>query len=130
MKNISLYVLLPAYIIGQAVFSYLQSYKIKKIMDNTQAALDELDAIAAKVQKIGTESTATLAKVTELENAANNNPNTPAEVLEKIRAVRAQVDKVDELVVDKEPILGTEAGEDTGNTGTTEGGGEVVDPAT
>lgn len=81
---------------------YLLKKTINNMAENTDQALQKLEAIGTKLQKIGTESAATLQKVKELQDAANANAGTPPEVLAKIDEVAAQAQVVDDLVPDAE----------------------------
>lgn len=73
--------------------------QLKKIMTNSEKAIQDLSEIQGTLQKVGNESAATLQKVTELEAAAAN-ADTPQSVLDKIAEVKAQAKVVDDLVPD------------------------------
>lgn len=82
--------------------------KINIMGDNTNKALEDLQAIKDSLTKISTESSTLLQKVTDLENAAAN-ADTPQSVLDAIAAVKTQAKAVDDLVPDAPAEGGGEA---------------------
>lgn len=87
--------------------------KLDIMGDNTQAALEKLDAILTTVGKVKTETTASLAKIEELKALAEANKDTPAEVVSKIDEVFTAVKAADDLIPDA-PAEETQGGEGSG----------------